>query len=104
MKLRLRIMVIESFRESAEGFTVELIRFSADHGELLSKSVYISQDIVVQILALLVSENDKEKEILARYASSGDVPDVVRVMMSTLSTAIANAISSAREKLSVRIG
>lgn len=104
VRLRLRIIAMESIGEPVEGFTVELIRFSADHGELLSRSVYISQGIVIQIHALLLSENEKEKEILTRYASSGDVPDVARVMMSTLSTVIANAIASAREKLSVRIG
>lgn len=98
MKIRMRLVALESLGHP-EGFSTELIRFSADHGELLAKSVYSSPNITVQVLALLVAENEREREVLARYAASGEVPDAARVAMQVVSLSVADAIATARKKL-----
>lgn len=98
MKIRLRLVAVEPLGHPG-GFATELVRFSADHGELLAKSVYSSPDATVQVLALLVAENEREREVLSRYAASGEIPDAVRVAMQTLSISVAEAIATARKKL-----
>ncbi|MEM1694386.1 MAG: hypothetical protein QW456_09265 [Ignisphaera sp.] len=99
MKIWLRLVAVETAgSEEGARLSTEILRFSADHGELLAKSVYTSSCFVVQSLVFLVAENEMEKEMLTRYATFNEVPDPARVVMQVVSIAVADALSTAKRR------